>query len=73
MRPVTISLSSETWEKAKEIPNFSRWVRNQLRWKDRYSDLQQEINVLEEELKESRRIQKHWFLEYNRLKQEEEE
>lgn len=72
MRPITISLSSETWETAKEMDNFSRWVRNQLRWKDRYSDLQDEIKDLEAHLEDSKRIQKHWFDEYNKLKVESE-
>ena len=31
MRPITISLDSTTWELAKKKPNFSDWVRNQLR------------------------------------------
>lgn len=31
MRPVTISLDATTWELAKEKPNFSAWVRDQLR------------------------------------------
>ncbi len=31
MRPITISLDSTTWELAKMKPNFSAWVRAQLR------------------------------------------
>jgi len=31
MRPITISLDSTTWELAKKKPNFSAWVRDQLR------------------------------------------
>jgi len=31
MRPITISLDSETWELAKQKPNFSEWIRNSLR------------------------------------------
>jgi hypothetical protein len=31
MRPITISLDSETWELAKEKTNFSSWVRDKLR------------------------------------------
>ena len=31
MRPITISLCSTTWELAKSKPNFSAWVRDQLR------------------------------------------
>ena len=31
MRPITISLDATTWELAKKKPNFSSWVRDQLR------------------------------------------
>jgi len=31
MRPINVSLDSVTWEYAKEKPNFSQWVRDQLR------------------------------------------
>jgi hypothetical protein len=48
MRPITISLDSETWEKAKEKTNFSQWVRGKLR-----SERNQEpINV---QLKQARK------------------
>ena len=31
MRPINVSLDATTWELAKKKPNFSEWVRNQLR------------------------------------------
>ena len=31
MRPINVTLDSVTWELAKEKPNFSAWVRDQLR------------------------------------------
>jgi len=31
MRPINVTLDSVTWELAKQKPNFSDWVRNQLR------------------------------------------
>lgn len=31
MRPINVSLDSVTWELAKAKPNFSQWVRDQLR------------------------------------------
>ena len=34
MRPINVSLDSVTWELAKQKPNFSEWVRNQLRAED---------------------------------------
>jgi hypothetical protein len=34
MRPINVSLDSVTWELAKAKPNFSQWVRDQLRSED---------------------------------------
>ena len=31
MRPINVTLDSQTWEYAKEKSNFSEWVRGQLR------------------------------------------
>jgi len=31
MRPINVSLDATTWELAKKKPNFSQWVRDQLR------------------------------------------
>lgn len=31
MRPINVSLDATTWELAKKKPNFSAWVRSQLR------------------------------------------
>jgi len=31
MRPINVTLDSVTWELAKQKPNFSAWVRAQLR------------------------------------------
>jgi len=31
MRPINVTLDSQTWELAKQKKNFSEWVRNQLR------------------------------------------
>ena len=31
MRPINVTLDSVTWELAKKKPNFSSWVRDQLR------------------------------------------
>lgn len=34
MRPINVSLDATTWEIAKKKPNFSSWVRQQLRNED---------------------------------------
>lgn len=34
MRPINVTLDSVTWELAKQKPNFSAWVRAQLRSED---------------------------------------
>ena len=34
MRPINVSLDATTWELAKKKPNFSQWVRDQLRSED---------------------------------------
>jgi len=44
MRPINVSLDSETWELAKEKRNFSRWVRLQLRLNDDPDSLQSQLN-----------------------------
>lgn len=31
MRPINVTLDATTWELAKKKPNFSAWVRDQLR------------------------------------------
>ena len=31
MRPINVTLDATTWELAKKKPNFSSWVRDQLR------------------------------------------
>jgi len=44
MRPINVSLDSETWELAKEKRNFSRWVRLQLRLNDDPDSIQTQLN-----------------------------
>jgi len=44
MRPINVSLDSETWELAKEKSNFSRWVRLQLRISDDPDSIQTQLN-----------------------------
>jgi len=44
MRPINVSLDSETWELAKEKRNFSRWVRLQLRISDDPDSIQTQLN-----------------------------
>jgi hypothetical protein len=44
MRPINVSLDSETWELAKEKTNFSRWVRLQLRISDDPDSIQTQLN-----------------------------
>ena len=46
MRPITISLDSVTWELAKNKPNFSAWVRDQLR-SERNMTLKSQMRVRE--------------------------
>lgn len=41
----TVSLDSQTVEIASRIPNFSRWMRAQLRAKDNGLDITQEIET----------------------------
>jgi len=46
MRPITISLDQVTWELAKKKPNFSDWVRNQLRSERNRTHLGQTIEEI---------------------------
>lgn len=39
MRPINVSLDATTWELAKKKPNFSAWVRAQLRSERNKSEL----------------------------------
>ena len=34
MRPINVSLDATTWEIAKKLPNFSKWIRSKLREHD---------------------------------------
>jgi len=40
MRPINVSLDATTWELAKKKPNFSQWVRDQLRSERNRSETQ---------------------------------
>ena len=42
MRPINVSLDSVTWELAKQKPNFSQWVRDQLRSEDNKKKIHQQ-------------------------------
>jgi len=39
MRPINVTLDSQTWEWAKKKTNFSQWVRNKLRLEQEMSDI----------------------------------
>ena len=44
MRPINVTLDSQTWELAKEKSNFSQWVRTQLRINDDPLSVQAQLN-----------------------------
>jgi len=44
MRPINVTLDSQTWELAKQKQNFSQWVRLQLRLNDNPKSLQYQLN-----------------------------
>jgi len=44
MRPINVTLDSQTWELAKEKSNFSQWVRVQLRINDDPLSVQAQLN-----------------------------
>lgn len=50
----TVSLDSQTVEIASRIPNFSRWIRGQLRGRDQGLDLTDEIKLRIKWVKASR-------------------
>jgi len=51
MRPITISLDSETWGLAKEKGNFSQWIRGQLRSERNRTPQTTVIKQLKEDLR----------------------
>ena len=50
MRPITISLDSETWELAKKKTNFSSWVRDKLRSERNQVPIHREMKQLIKDL-----------------------
>jgi hypothetical protein len=50
MRPITISLDSETWELAKKKTNFSSWVRDKLRSERNQVPIHEEMKQLIKDL-----------------------
>jgi len=65
MRPITISLDSETWELAKDKNitkgNFSNWVRNQLRSERNKAPANKVIAQLEKEINLLQKQSDLWF------------
>jgi len=67
MRPINVTLDSVTWELAKKKPNFSEWVRNQLRSERNKEPANQVIAQLE---KDCDLLQKQSDLWYHMLMKE---
>jgi len=61
MRPITISLDSQSWELAKQKTNFSEWVRNQLRSERNGSNNHEYLEQLEAEVRELERLKEYWY------------
>tara|TARA_R110000823_G_C15918429_1_gene498433 strand:- start:768 stop:977 length:210 start_codon:yes stop_codon:yes gene_type:complete len=66
MRPINVTLDSQTWELAKQKKNFSEWVRRQLKLEasgHTYQAMELEVEVLYEQ-------KEHWYRKYADLKKE---
>jgi hypothetical protein len=61
MRPINVTLDSQTWELAKEKTNFSEWVRNSLRSERNRSGQSDYIDDLEDEIRELERLKEYWY------------
>jgi len=60
MRPINVTLDSITWELAKQKPNFSDWVRNQLRSERTKNEVKEAIAELEKQ-------SDYWYQKYMAL------
>ena len=66
MRPINVTLDSQSWELAKQKTNFSEWVRKQLRLDaggHTYEAMELEVEVLFEQ-------KEFWYSKYSDLKKE---
>jgi phage terminase large subunit-like protein len=74
MRQKLITLDPTSWDLAAKKPNFSDWVRNQLRSERNKGDTGHYIQQLEEEVKELERLKEYWYraaLNYKKVGEEE--
>jgi len=61
MRPINVSLDSQTWEWAKQKTNFSQWVRMQLRIDRDPHSLQAQLTTARKAIKHYIKLQEeHW-------------
>jgi len=64
MRPINVTLDSQTWEYAKQKSNFSQWVRMQLRIDADPHSLQAQLTTARKAIKHYIRLQEeHWAQE----------
>jgi hypothetical protein len=66
MRPINVTLDSQTWELAKQKKNFSEWVRKQLRIEDEYYGLK----AMEEEILGLAKEKEYWYQKCRDLQRE---
>jgi hypothetical protein len=69
MRPITISLDSKAWEKAKEKTNFSAWVRDQLRSERNKKEGEAVIAQLEKDCERLEEDKEYWYQRYVALRE----
>jgi len=61
MRPINVTFDSVTWELAKKKPNFSEWVRNQLRSERNQEPATKVIAQLEKDLELAHKQSDMWY------------
>ena len=57
MRPINVTLDSQSWELAKQKTNFSEWVRKQLRIEDEWHGLE----AMEKEIVSIDKEKEYWY------------
>lgn len=66
MRPINVTLDSQTWEWAKRKTNFSEWVRQQLHYDEKGPSIEALIAQAEEMYEQK----EYWYQKYAALRKE---
>jgi|TARA_R110000822_G_C15274793_1_gene489573 hypothetical protein len=66
MRPINVTLDSQSWELAKQKTNFSEWVRKQLRIEDEWNGLE----AMEKEIISIDKEKEYWYQKLRDLQRE---